>query len=86
MDRQAVKNNATKQRLGAFSSLMDRQAVKNNATKQRLGAFSSLMDRQAVKNNATKQRLGAFQRFGETVECSSPDFSASHFRHVRITV
>jgi hypothetical protein len=34
MEHQAVKDNATKQKLRAFPSLMEHQAVKDNATKQ----------------------------------------------------
>jgi hypothetical protein len=40
MEHQAVKDNATKQRLKAFPSLMEHQAVKDNAKKQRLRAKS----------------------------------------------
>jgi hypothetical protein len=36
MEHQAVKDNAPKQRLRAFPSLVEHQAVKDNAPKQRL--------------------------------------------------
>jgi hypothetical protein len=34
MEHQVVKNNATKQRVRAFSNLMGHQVVKNNESKQ----------------------------------------------------